>query len=759
MTNFPDDDVYANSERAAEYVRQFWTESAGSVLRAWIKVFDRNNDQRIHKTELYRGMLELNFTGDISRLFEVLDVDSSNELLFDEIDEDVADLWSNFRHFCVSKFSTSAELLHRCADLSRSEPLGPDEVAERSRVGRVTEIDKREFCTGFRKLGWNRAADLKGIFEALCVSHKTKLVNSTGLVWLDVEIQRARSKQMAKSKSKQWNALKSRMRKTPREIRESFDRFKAFLIKKHGTLIRAWRVSLSRDTMMISKPCFLKAAAELGFAKDAKDLWKALAADGSETASIGMLDPKHAESLAHFKTWVDDKFGGAKSAHQVMDVFDKKFVSEHEFRAALNRHGFTRTHTAKALFNHLDVNRNSKLELGDLTFLDRWKPLPFLLVPPNPAAMMEVKRMLLDKCSTFLKAWRFWLDVDGSGRCNWQSFHKACTKFGFTGDLAGAWRAFDADLSGYISMKELDETSAQALVDFRTWAHREFGSAKLLFKVFDVDASNCLSFQEFRAGCRQYGYPASSVRTLFSALDVYQKGSVSEKELEFLDDWDLLDEDAEDVEAQPRAKQAAAGVTEKEAGPDVVRRVSKSLLQTMRRHSQGMEKSQLMRQVMEGRSKPLPSHPNSSAGPGNQKQLWLPPNSARSPNSGLPQLRRKSEEYPRHSDAEDEKQPVKKCNPPVLHGNWLQEDGQSAAEPKEDKLAAEGQFVGAADNMLTARRTSLVSQLVEDVIGSPRRAGSKYFAHKEEVEGSECRWLTTRRPSVLPKFPALSWKS
>ena len=44
---------------------------------------------------------------------------------------------------------------------------------------------------------------------------------------------------------------------------------------------------------------------------------------------------------------------------------------------------------------------------------------------------------------------------------------------GFRGNIAGAWRAFDEDLSGYISLKELDEEASKVLLGFRRWAIQE----------------------------------------------------------------------------------------------------------------------------------------------------------------------------------------------------------------------------------------------------------------------------------------------
>eukprot|EP00435_Cladocopium_sp_Y103_P053265 s1733_g17.t1 len=46
------------------------------------------------------------------------------------------------------------------------------------------------------------------------------------------------------------------------------------------------------------------------------------------------------------------------------------------------------------------------------------------------------------------------LDKDATNRCNWYEFKDCCQVLGYQGDVPGAWRAFDDDLSGFISLKD-----------------------------------------------------------------------------------------------------------------------------------------------------------------------------------------------------------------------------------------------------------------------------------------------------------------
>merc|ERR1719163_2560948 len=79
-----------------EDVKEFFDAKEGSSLRAWLRHFDRNNDQKISFGEFQRGMRKLNFKGDAARIFNAIDVDRSGELCLEEIDGSSAQLWMKF---------------------------------------------------------------------------------------------------------------------------------------------------------------------------------------------------------------------------------------------------------------------------------------------------------------------------------------------------------------------------------------------------------------------------------------------------------------------------------------------------------------------------------------------------------------------------------------------------------------------------------------------------------------------------------------
>merc|ERR1719317_1764697 len=137
-------------------------------------------------------------------------------------------------------------------------------------------------------------------------------------------------------------------------------------------------------------------------------------------------------------------------------------------------------------------------------FLDRWKPPAFLTVPPNPVAREDIKQGLVAKYGYYLKAWRRAMDPRSQNRCNWRDFQIGCAKIGFVGDIAGAWRALDYNMSGDITLFEIDPLSCETLRSFKLWADEQFGSVRSTFSVFDEDGSNSVTGREFRRAARIY---------------------------------------------------------------------------------------------------------------------------------------------------------------------------------------------------------------------------------------------------------------
>jgi len=509
--------------QANQDIREFLESREGSSLRAWLRHFDRNNDQKITLSEFLRGMRSLAYPGDATWMFEQIDKDGSGELSLDEIDSHLASIWRRFRAWSVAVFQGPREML---LQLCCGAPV----------------LDRMRFVAGLLRFGWTQGwEDI--IYDSLDVDDNG-FISVAALRWLEGEKKRQRRKQEAKKK-----AIAQQVKRSDERCYCLFvqDDFKAFLKQRFGAYLRAWRKVLDVDgSMAVQKSELFKACSEMGWQGDVRLLWKAFDKDDSGLITLEELDPQTAEVLAHFQSFAQ-RLGGSAEAFCKLDKLGSRRLKVQEFSAACKALDFR--YGTKALFHGLDWEGKRFVVQADLEFLDKWRPPNYLTATPSKEAAHEFRALLLKLHKNYLKAWRQCLDTDSSNRVTWEEFLAACHKIRFMLDsppdkreaaIAGAWRALDEDLSGFITLRELDDVASDILLSFKQWADEEFGGVRSAFSVFDDNGSGEVKYREFRRACRTYGYDRD-VRTLFDAVDMDKQGVISPKDLMFLDDWETVD--------------------------------------------------------------------------------------------------------------------------------------------------------------------------------------------------------------------------
>mmetsp|Transcript_9618 Transcript_9618/g.34218 ORF Transcript_9618/g.34218 Transcript_9618/m.34218 type:complete len:1225 (-) Transcript_9618:251-3925(-) len=533
-------------------LRSFLEEREGSSLIAWVKHFDLNGDLKVSREEFQAGLksMGVDCNENMMSLFDELDVDGNGELGLEEIDKGQAKIWQEFRHWVTDKYEN--------ADALVSGLLGSKD----------TRIGVEDFSESLLHEGWRRGCEAL-IFASLDIE-SAGTIGAWNFRWFELEKKRARLRERAQlNLSENTAKLRSSMKMA---AHSDLAEFKAFLQHKYGSFVRAWRCALTpNDSLVIHKHHFLKACTKLGWNKsDPRALWNAFDKDDSGSATLDELDFDAARSLALFKQWVDECFGSITLAFAALDEDGSKTVKPEEFNNVCATLGFKVP--KKDLFHGLDKDGKKGLVLEDIVFLDRWKPLPFLLAERNPQAAEAVKDLLLARYKYGLSAWRQLLDIDGGNRCNWFEFSNAVDKIGFHGDVAGAWRELDSIQAGYITLAAIDPIASEILVSFRNWCDKEFGGVKPAFSVFDVDGSNDISRAEFRQACRMFGFRGDPGR-LFSALDVKNSGNLNNSQLAFLDSWERSEDPGPVAALAPmQEKQGAGAAGVKAIGKHLMRR-------------------------------------------------------------------------------------------------------------------------------------------------------------------------------------------
>lgn len=539
-------------------LRSFLEEREGYSLIAWVKHFDLNGDLKVSREEFQAGLKSMgaDCNESMMSLFDELDVDGNGELGLEAIDKGQTKIWQEFRHWITDKYEN--------ADALVSGLLGSKD----------TRIGVEDFSESLLNEGWRRGCEAL-IFASLDIE-RAGTIGTWNFRWFELEKKRVRLRERAQLNLSE-NTARLRF-SLKRAAHSDLAEFKAFLQHKYGSFVRAWRCALTpNDSLVIHKHHFLTACAKLGWNKsDPRALWNAFDKDDSGSATLDELDFDAARSLALFKQWVDECFGSITLAFAALDEDGSKTVKPEQFNNVCANLGFKVP--KKDLFHGLDKDGKKGLVLEDIVFLDRWKPLPFLLAERNPQAAKAVKVLLLARYKYGLSAWRQLLDIDGGNRCTWFVFSNAVDKIGFQGDVAGAWRELDSIQAGYITLAAIDPIASEILVSFRNWCDKEFGGVKPAFSVFDVDGSNDISRDEFRQACRIFGFRGDPGR-LFSALDVKNSGNLTNSQLAFLDSWECSEGPGPVAAlASMQEKQGAAGV--KAIGKHLLRRGTNTRMST-----------------------------------------------------------------------------------------------------------------------------------------------------------------------------------
>eukprot|EP00930_Biecheleria_cincta_P095651 TRINITY_DN87598_c0_g1_i2.p1 TRINITY_DN87598_c0_g1~~TRINITY_DN87598_c0_g1_i2.p1 ORF type:complete len:883 (+),score=155.79 TRINITY_DN87598_c0_g1_i2:34-2649(+) len=337
---------------------------------------------------------------------------------------------------------------------------------------------------------------------------------------------------------------------------------RSFLRRKHRSVVRAWRTALNPEGRpCVSRAQLLQYCRSREYDGDAKAAYQGLDQEGNGYVLLEDLDRLAADDLACFREQLLIHFGSLEEASRALRTQGgiQRVRAKMDFRSFKQmlletmklKEGDPRSQSLKfvrsrCLFEALDGDGLGFIQLPrDILYLGQQQYMPCAGVEADPKAADLLLEALLSRYGSYIAAWRQLLDSDNSNEVSWNEFCVACQEIGFATNLAGCWRHLDVDVSGSISLKEIDPASHNVLVSFRNWATKTFGSVMAAFAVLDRDASGSMNCQEFRKASKFFGWEGDAT-SLFTALaPVRRPGrddseacmTVTKQDLEFLDHW------------------------------------------------------------------------------------------------------------------------------------------------------------------------------------------------------------------------------
>jgi len=573
----------------------------GSLLRGWRRELDESGDLQVTFQDFCRHALRLNFTGDIYAVFG--QDDDLFMLDLGEIAPDLEALVIRFRYWSKDMFGGLAETFSAFDSTGRGSLTPASFLAACDRLGFEAE-DKDLLMEIFHVLDENCQGEVtndmffwlepdKELRElAAFNSRKNQKDKHLRLMaWAYAEDGRQDLPACHRRAQRPWLAanfadlpmlINQRrvewQRLTYRKTLEARITFVRHLRKAYGNEIRAWRLGLDPEcTFEIKDKDVRRYCRKADLQVDTVMLWKSLDKDCDGMFRLEELSVRAADILASFQDWAHETFGSCAAIWDLPEFVEARRKPQGEKRWMSQKKvlfsvmsgilravdcPFQEPHVRSILFGSLDAHGCGFISRADLEWLDMWNPPVWLRAEPDHDAWEELREMMIRVYKHPLKAWRNLLDADNSNNVSWVEFKQACEKLRFKGNIGGAWRVLNANLSSSISMKEYDAESADLLGSFKDWADTHYGSVRLAFKALEQDGR--LTYVELRRACQKLKY-RGEVRLLFDCLDTDGrleggKRYISLREVSFLDDWEgdpSPEEQAEDEIVNERLEEEA----------------------------------------------------------------------------------------------------------------------------------------------------------------------------------------------------------
>eukprot|EP00746_Dinoflagellata_sp_MGD_P008835 gnl/MRDRNA2_/MRDRNA2_117752_c0_seq1.p1 gnl/MRDRNA2_/MRDRNA2_117752_c0~~gnl/MRDRNA2_/MRDRNA2_117752_c0_seq1.p1 ORF type:complete len:595 (-),score=122.16 gnl/MRDRNA2_/MRDRNA2_117752_c0_seq1:100-1884(-) len=155
----------------------------------------------------------------------------------------------------------------------------------------------------------------------------------------------------------------------------------------------------------------------------------------------------------------------------------------------------------------------------------------------NSGPFNDFFKWALKRFGSLPRCWKM-LDDDCNMRITRNEFLKGTRRHEFLGDARAVFKILDRDQTDHVTFFHFDPVGAVELAELQRWAKIKFGGIQQAFKVLDKDRNGQLTKKEFFDAAKQYNlHSPHAAKTLFLILDADDSGTLSEVEVEVIDQW------------------------------------------------------------------------------------------------------------------------------------------------------------------------------------------------------------------------------
>eukprot|EP00931_Biecheleriopsis_adriatica_P099831 TRINITY_DN7460_c0_g1_i1.p1 TRINITY_DN7460_c0_g1~~TRINITY_DN7460_c0_g1_i1.p1 ORF type:complete len:1278 (-),score=287.92 TRINITY_DN7460_c0_g1_i1:32-3865(-) len=494
----------------------------GTVTAAWRHGFEGNENGRVAFTEFCQAMRGLGFVGNIQQCFLELDSDGKGHITLKDLDAPAHELLSSFRKLLLDKFGTYIKAW-----------IALDE-------DRSGSLEKPEVVKACRKIGFE--GDAKLLFKLMLDGPGKKVITMADLdpaamrAYYRGDLEAMSEHQKAKTAIKAMADAK-KAEKDKFMAANDYKSFKKELIRKHGTVVAAWRYGL--DTAGMGKIGFYefsKACRDIGFIGDIRLCFRELDDDESGVISFEEVSSVWFVRLSKFQELMLAKYNTYANAWSVIDANKNNQIDREEFVGICKDIGYPGgPEAARALFRqllpHLGATMIAPEDLNIDKVVNReivWTGAPSAyelakaeLQRREELARAEknkqmgandassLKREMIKKYGTITAAWRYNFDRMANGKIPFMEFSKACRSIGFLGTIRQCFMELDEDRSGVLSFLELDPTWYTRLAKFQQLILEMYKTYEIAWCALDTGKKNQIHREEFVAFAAHIGYSSN----------------------------------------------------------------------------------------------------------------------------------------------------------------------------------------------------------------------------------------------------------